>query len=117
MTNTWKVDPREAKLPAWVRAEFDRLRRRTENAERDRDEARLATDPSTSDTVLDPYNDIPIGLGKGTAIRFRLGSEGRMEWADAKVRHDRDGAYMQIRSGGTMTIEPRSGNLVHLRAR
>jgi hypothetical protein len=110
-------DPREDRLPAWVRQQFATLRRRTEDAEQERADARLATDPAESDTVLDAYADIPIGLGKEAIVRFRLGDEERMEWIDAKVSHDaHGGTYLRLMSGENLQIEPCSSNRVHLRA-
>lgn len=108
-------DSREAKLPVWARTYIERLRRVVQDAESDRDAARLATDSAGSDTVIDPYADIPIGLGKGTIVRFRLGDERRMEWADVSVIHTGDGrTLLQIMAGSTVHIEPRAANVVYV---
>ena len=109
------ADPREAKLPVWARKHIETLRRRAEDAEIDRDAALLATDPAGSDTVLDAYAAIPIGLGKGTIVRFRLGDENRMEWADVHVVRETGGhRRLQIMAGTSIHIEPRATNVIHV---
>lgn len=111
------TDPREAKLPVWVRTELATLRRRVQNAELELNETRLDTDPANSDTVLDAYSAIPVGLGKGTSVRFRLGNERHSQWADCKVKRDHNGMnpYLQIMAGTGVTVEPWSSNVIHLR--
>lgn len=109
------ADPREANLPVWARAYISTLRRGLEDAEIARNEARLATSPATSDTILDAYDDIPIGLGRGPIVRFRLGDERRMEWADVSVIHIHDGrTLLQVMAGSTVRIEPRAANVIHV---
>ncbi|ONI83463.1 hypothetical protein ALI22I_33720 [Saccharothrix sp. ALI-22-I] len=73
-----EADSREEKLPRWARDRMERLRRAVRNAAFDvlaadqrADEARLTTRPEESDAVLNPYADVPIGLGKGQRVRFR----------------------------------------------
>ena len=109
------IDPREAKLPVWARKHIESLRRRVEDAESDRDAALLATDPAGSDTVLDAYAAIPVGLGKGTIVRFRLGDENRQEWVDVHVVRIHDGRrLLQVMAGTSIHIEPRATNVIHV---
>ena len=109
------TDPREAKLPVWARTYIERLRRVAQDAERDRDEARLATNPAESDTVLDAYASIPIGLGKSPNVRFRLGSEERSEWIDVRTHRDHEGkTYVEVRSGDSLLIRPQVTNVVRI---
>lgn len=64
------TDAEFAKLPKWAQRRVENLIRRTRDAEKRAEEARLATEPHLSDTLLFPYADIPIGLGKGETVRF-----------------------------------------------
>lgn len=64
-------DPREEKLPVWAAQALHRLRQRTLEAEAIAEEAKLATNPAESNTVLNPYGDT-IGLGNDVSIEFRL---------------------------------------------
>jgi len=107
------TDPREAKLPVWARKHIETLRRQAHDAQIERDDARLATNPAESNTVLCAYSDIPIGLGKSPTVRFRLGESDRELYADARVEQDRDGRRtLHIMAGTTIHIEPRSSNVI-----
>jgi hypothetical protein len=110
-------DPREVNLPKWVQARLELLRMRLREAATAADEARLATDPDDSDTLLLRYTDGPIGLGRTPRIRFYLeGSSRSREFIDVRLRSDRSGGRMQldVYSHGTLVLLPRAANRVAL---
>lgn len=107
---TAAVDPREEKLPKWAREEFARLRRRTADAERDAEVARLATSASESDTLIEPYEPVPVGLGNGTLVRFLLGDD----HVDVRVKRESWGTYAEVMAGERVSVRPQSSNVVQL---
>lgn len=109
-TTALVIDPREEKLPKWAREEFARLRRRTADAERDAETARLATDPADSDTLIEPYEPVPVGLGNGTPVRFLLGDD----YVDVRVKRDSSGTYAEVMAGERVSVRPQSSNVVQL---
>ena len=102
-------DAREDKLPKWAALMIVRLRQQVEAAERKAAMARLATDPHGTDTIIDAYADIPIGLPKGANVRFKLGAtDDAREYVDIRVEHGR----AHVMGGGMIDVRPRSGNVV-----
>lgn len=106
-------DLREDRLPIWAQERLRRLRQRVEDAERRATAARLETQPEASNTILDPYDATPVGLGSSPAVRFQLTAgdvEGWLNYVDAEV--DKNGR-LRLRGGWTsMFIRPESGNVV-----
>jgi hypothetical protein len=111
-----EVDEREQRLPKWAQKELESLRRQVRNAERAAEEARLATSPDESDTIIDRYTEGPIGLGKGARVRFLPeGHEGdgwhHHNYLEVRVE---DGG-IQVHAGGQLSILPRVSNSVQIK--
>jgi hypothetical protein len=106
-------DEREERLPRWARVAMDDLRRQLADAKSSARAARLDTDPAASTAVLDPYADVPIGLGKAR-VRFLVPNStaaARSErWVDVNVT--RDGKAIEVMTGRMMAVRPQSGNVV-----
>jgi hypothetical protein len=96
-----------AKLPKWAQKKVDWLLLRVREAEREAEEARLATEPSLSNTLFKPYADIPIGLGKGETVRFMLAGDRRENYVDCRV--DEFGR-LQLNGHRTIHIIPQASN-------
>lgn len=113
-------DPREEKLPVWAAAAIERLRNRVTAAERDAAKARLSNGPADTDTLMDPYADVPIRLPKSESIRFILGAtpEGRVqrEYVDARVARDSLGgpSYLYVSGGDGLIVHPQASNVVRI---
>ncbi|WP_367135863.1 hypothetical protein [Saccharothrix sp. HUAS TT1] len=111
-----KADPREEKLPRWARNKMEGLRRAVSLAALDvvaadqrADEARLATRPEDSDAVLDPYAEIPIGLGTGRRVRFRPNAPDD-GYIDVWVEH----GEVQVMAHRRMAVLPQSSNVARI---
>lgn len=111
-------DEREAKLPAWASAALTRLRSRVTAENRRADEARIGNGPADTDTVLDPYEDVPIRLPKGQRVRFITGT-GSEQWIDVFVVPGSEQwgrpAVVELMGGSTLDIRPQSSNVVNVR--
>ncbi len=117
-------DPREERLPQWVRDILAGLRSQVTAANRARDRARQEHGPKDSDTVLDPYHPAgPINLPKGERVRFIIGDtpEGHVdrEWIDVQVvrRTYRDGqthVWLSLMGGDGLAVLPQSSNVVRV---
>lgn len=106
------ADPREERLAKWARDLIDDLRRKVEDAEREAEEARLATRPDETDTVIQPYDDIPIGLPKGERVRFRLGPPGDLRhYLEVRVADD---FTVEVMAGASLRVYPRASNVILL---
>lgn len=105
---------REARLPAWTRDLIASLRRRVIEAEAADIAARLATLPSESNTVVDAYADVPIGLGVSPTVRFYVGDARRDDWIDARVIMQGRDVVLNIMAASSITVAPRSGNVVEI---
>lgn len=103
-----------ARLPRWARAHIERLQHEAATARAERDEARLATDPAHSSALLDPYADIPVGLGKNARVRFVLGPDDGREWLDVHVVRDyaTGRRAVEVLGGESVSVRPQSGNVV-----
>lgn len=100
------------RLPKYARDEIEELRRLTAEAVNRAQEARLATSPSESDTTLDPYAEIPIGLGVGPTIRFTLGN---VNYLNCEVRRRRDGRpYLYVRGSDEVHLAPEASNAIRV---
>lgn len=108
-------DPREENLPRWARDELGRLRAWLRTAQTRADQARLDSGPEDSNTFLDPYDDIPVRLGRGIRVRF-IPAESTIKdirnWIDVSV--DRWGD-VEVSAGARLAVEPRSSNVIKLR--
>lgn len=100
------VDPREERLPKWAREQIARLRRIAVEEKGRADEARLATKAKDSDTIIKPYDDIPIGLGRGPLVRFVF-DVGCLGSIDARVM---DRKYLDLQSSRRIQVSPRASN-------
>lgn len=100
------TDEREAKLPVWAQELVKDLRRIATNATRERDEARLATNPYSSDAILQPYAEVPIGLGAEPNVRFKLALK---EYVDVRLM-DSPMRVLYVAGSDQIAIRPRSGN-------
>lgn len=111
-------DPRFARLPKWAQTEAEHLERRVREAEKLAERARLATAPGESDTLLDKYDDKPIGLGTGTQVRFIL-REGKQDWRsyiDVRVERDQTTGARRLRLHGAegLVLHPYISNVLHV---
>jgi hypothetical protein len=111
---------REARLPVWARDLLANLRRQVLEANREAHEAHLTTKPEDSDTILNPFERRPIGLGRGALVRFNLFDlplpEGRYRddhYIDVRIQESVTGRLprrVQIMGGGMVLLQPKSGN-------
>jgi hypothetical protein len=109
-------DPREGGLPKWAQTMLGDLRRHALDSQRAADAARLATDPKGSGAILDPYSDIPIGLGRNPKITFVFSRDGQGEpndTIDVRLSSDRPGAIELMGSAG-LSIRPQVTNMIHV---
>lgn len=101
-------------MPVWAQRQLDQLRRDLNDAEARAEEARLATSPEQSDTVVQPYGIRgPIGLGIGPRIRFTPQPiDPRIPdwraWIDARVT---DKGEVEFMAASMVQIRPHSGNV------
>jgi hypothetical protein len=104
---------RETRLPVWAQDVLADLRRKLADAEAARDAALLATDPAGSDAVLNPYADLPIGLGRETLVRFPLD---RDDWLDVrragKSMHEPWPHRLQVMGSHPLIIRSSSSNVI-----
>ena len=113
MTGTAPVDPREPKLPVWARDIIADLRYELGRARSDAEAARLLTSPDESDTVVQAPGGLPIGLGNGPTVTFRLPTF-TAGW-EREIRVRVEGDRLDVMSvGGGIDVRPRSGNVVTL---
>lgn len=109
-----EYDPREEKLPVWAKTLLVNMRQRVENAESRAEEARLATDPAGSDTLIHFYDDVPIGLGRGERVRFLPGGPGdQLAWVNVRVRRSGD---IEVMASHMLTVRPEATNVVAVQA-
>jgi hypothetical protein len=111
-----KPDPREAKLPLWAKTMLGDLRRRTMNAEKDRDDARLATKPDESDAIMDPYDAIPIGLGSKPKVTFILRRDDAGEpvsTVDVRLSRDYPNS-LELLGSSSLNIRPQVTNVIQV---
>lgn len=113
MSDELATDPRETKLPIWAQKELARLRRKVEDAERRATEARLSNGPEDSDTLLDPYDETPIRLPRGTKVRFVLGKS--YDYVDVQIlRRREEGPYVELMGQQQLVIRPQVSNVVRV---
>lgn len=101
-------EDREARLPSWARQLIGSLRLLVTRLESERDAARFATNPDESDTLIDFYTDPPVGIGRGTAVRFRLDRE--REYVDVR---NVDGE-VRVSSGDRLVLRLEASNVLRI---
>jgi hypothetical protein len=128
MPDPMTPDPREAKLPAWVRDQLGDLRREVRNTRRERDDAVEATSPRDSVALID------VGQGSGRQwiglpshrglVRFLLGEPGDVDGphvevyvSDGKGWTSGPGGVIEVRGSESIGVLPQSGNLVRVEVR
>lgn len=113
MNEVGKIDPREQLLPRWAQEALTRLRRRVEDAERRAHEARLATRPDETNTLIHLYDAVPIGLPEGETVYFRTGAPEADEYVAVYV----SGNVVEISGFKPISVEPGSSNSITVRLR
>lgn len=102
---------REIKLPVWAQTLILDLRRLVRQADREADQAALATGPDDSDTVITrfyPGREVrPVGLGRGTKVTFRLPS------GDVDVRVNERGR-LHIATDSQLVAHSVTGNVIEV---
>lgn len=78
-------DEREAKLPRWARDTLASLRVNLLREENRAEHMRDLTGAKESDVLVDFYDRSPIGLGKGTRVRFKTGEDDWHNYVDIHV--------------------------------
>ena len=105
MGDILEKDPRETNLPKWAQVSLDRLRTAVATERRRADEARLALGGLDSNTVIDPYDPIPLPPGQ----EVRLGTPSG--WVDVRVDGDRT---FRVISGSALRVLPLAANHILL---
>lgn len=121
-------DPREDKLPAWVRDTLFQLRKELDEAESARDAARLATNPTKSTAIMDfmEHGKMPIGLDRAyreggdlhpANVRFRLDMALNLEASErygSYIDCRAEGKHLLVHGGSALVIEPWISNVVKI---
>ena len=87
------------------------MERRVENAERLAEEARLATHPDDTDTVVERGVRPAIGLSRGARVTFRLPGGGEVM---TRVEDGRLHVMSTGRISGRLHVIPQASNVVLL---
>ncbi|WP_319459786.1 hypothetical protein [Micromonospora sp. RTP1Z1] len=77
------------------------------------DQARLATSPDETDTLIDRYDDIPIGLPTGCRVKFKVGPSDLRDYIEVRVAQ----GGVEVHAGGPMAIIPQVTNVLRLEMR
>ena len=102
-------DPREPALPKWSRELIADYRRAAQDAIMNAHAARLATSPETSPIILDPFADVPIGLGEQPYLHAKT--------ANGYVGLRVDGPVLRLIGEFGLILNPHSGNHVSVEVR
>lgn len=116
MSNPMTHDSRELMLPKWAQQTINSLRRRVEDADRRAEDARLATKPEETDTIVGHrIADGVIGLRRGATVTFlpHPGAD-EMDWRAIQVRTFEGG--IQIHGMTNISVSPVSANGVEIKA-
>lgn len=106
------------KLPKWAQAEIADLESRVADAERLAEDARLATDPASTNTYVEPYFGDRIGLPNGERVVFRVTDpvRGFEQKVYVRVQNGSEGPYLALHAdGGALVITPVVTNVINLR--
>lgn len=79
------------------------------------DRARLATSPAESDAIVEPFSEIPIGLGRGNRVRFFLDGasyDSTHSYVDVRVN---EWGELELTGGRALAIFPRVSNVITLK--
>jgi hypothetical protein len=97
-----------AKLPVWAKRLVDRLVMKLESATEELTDLKNNTyGEEDTDTVAQPFHDIPLLLRKGETIEFRMGDK----WHEViRVRVTNEG--LNINGDRGISIEPKASNSV-----
>ena len=92
------------RLPKWAQQRIATLEANVAHYKRKAFEAASA-DPTDTDTTIETWGDAPLGLPRGTAIRFKLGR--------ARITVRIDGDKLDVRSDGDpLNVRPWACNAV-----
>lgn len=100
---------KEGKLPKWAKNYIGSLRTALASAIAHAEGARLATKPDDTDTLIDYYSDVPIGLPPGERVRFLVGDEllgKHRDWIDVRVT----GSVVDVMASRGLAILPGASN-------
>lgn len=105
-----------SKLPKWAQRRIATLEMRL--AEERKRIAQFDGPIEDTNTVADPYDEVPRPLRRDATIEFRLD-----DWTDdrgwqqnirARVRRDVDGSFVEIHGGRGLTVRPWSSNVLRV---
>ena len=105
----------ETKLPKWAQVELANLRRRNSELQRV-----ITEGPENSNTFVNWVSGPDKPLGTDVRVRFQVTprTEKRMDtWLEARLDHDYRGTYLYVSGSACFSVEPYSGNVVHIRSR
>lgn len=103
-------EERFARLPIWAKEEIRRLQTRAFRAEEELALFRLGTyGPADTDTIAEPYRDVPVNLPLGVTIAFPAPQGGT-------VRVRRVKGYIEVNADGALSVKPVASNHIELRS-
>lgn len=110
------------KLPNWAQDLINTLQNREDAALQTAEQARLATNPDDSDTILYRFRQDPVGLGCGEKIAFLLGGVTLKDVAGSRsvlgdVQADVRGGRLAIHAARAMAIYPKSSSAIEITLR
>lgn len=112
-----KPDPREANLPKWAQRQLSTLRRELDTALARAQVARTSLGPADTDTLLDPYDDVPLLLPKGENVRFVLDADSD-SWMDVRVtRRGGRPAHLHVMGSAPLAVFPEVTNVLSIGTR
>jgi hypothetical protein len=110
-------------LAKWAQEYIARLERKVVDAERVAEDARLATNPDDTNTVIDPYQDT-IGLPSSGRVRFILTNARSARQSPDQRRHDQwidvhvdhGGTHIELMASETIRVTPQASNVLYVEA-
>lgn len=106
-----------SRLPKWAQQEIAALQRQLAEAQRRADQARLDSGPADSNTLIDPYDDVPIRLGVDVPVRFILQATDTRRlndhWVEVRVHEN----GLQLMAGRQLVFVPRVTNVTRVEVR
>lgn len=111
-------DPREGKLPVWAQGLIAECRQAAQEWRGLNEAARLATKPDKTDTIIDQYAELPIGLPVGAEVTFFTEplrpNPRRWDWITCSIREELSGRYLQIHGSGPVFVRATASNSFRL---